>query len=91
MITNREHKDNKDGKQPFKKRNFIFKKKTCQLCANGTNWIDYKNVELLTRYISHTGKILPRRVTGACTKHQRMVANAIKKARIVALLPFVKE
>ncbi|MDR1234626.1 MAG: 30S ribosomal protein S18 [Mycoplasmataceae bacterium] len=73
-----------------KYRPFI-RKKVCFLCQMGVNHIDYKDVELLTKYISHSGKILPRRVTGACTKHQRMVANAIKRARVVALLPFVKD
>jgi small subunit ribosomal protein S18 len=71
-------------------RPFI-KKKYCYLCQAGINHIDYKNVELLEKFISYNGKILPRRISGACTKHQRMVANAIKRARIVALLPFVKE
>jgi small subunit ribosomal protein S18 len=67
------------------------RKKVCYLCQVGANHIDYKNVELLTKFISHNGKILPRRVTGACTRHQRMIANAVKRARIVALIPFVKD
>lgn len=66
-------------------------KKVCNLCLQGVIHVDYKNVELLTRYIAPNGKILPRRITGLCAKHQRMIANAIKRARIVALLPFVKE
>ncbi|MDR0857169.1 MAG: 30S ribosomal protein S18 [Mycoplasmataceae bacterium] len=53
------------------------------------NFIDYKDVELLKKYIAYNGKILPRRTTGICNKHQRMIANAIKRARIVALLPFI--
>jgi small subunit ribosomal protein S18 len=67
------------------------KKKVCFLCQQGVNFVDYKDVELLQHYLSHSAKILPRRVSGACTKHQRMVSNAIKRARIVALLPFVSE
>jgi small subunit ribosomal protein S18 len=51
--------------------------------------MDYKNIDLLKRFISDKGKILPRRVTGVCAKHQRRVAQAIKRAREVALLPFV--
>ncbi|MDR1991479.1 MAG: 30S ribosomal protein S18 [Mycoplasmataceae bacterium] len=82
----------KPRKPTNRKFRFSLRKKPCYLCQMGVNHIDYKDVELLGKYISsHTGKILPRRVTGACTKHQRMVTNAIKRARIVALLPFVKE
>ena len=66
-------------------------KKVCNLCLQGVIHVDYKNVELLNKYISANGKILPRRITGLCAKHQRMITNAIKRARIVALLPFVKE
>jgi small subunit ribosomal protein S18 len=69
----------------------FMRKKICFLCQQGVNHIDYKDVELLSKYISHNGKILPRRVTGACTRHQRLIANAIKRARVVALLPFVKD
>jgi small subunit ribosomal protein S18 len=65
------------------------KKKVCQMCAGRT--VDYKDVETIKRYISNDkGKILPRRVTGACAKHQRHIANEIKKARFMALIPFVK-
>ena len=65
------------------------KKKVCQLCAGKT--VDYKQPDILKKYISaDKGKILPRRVTGACSKHQRDIANEIKKARFMALLPFVK-
>ena len=52
--------------------------------------IGYKDVEILKKYINERGKILPRRVTGACAKHQRHIAGEIKKARVIALLPFVK-
>jgi small subunit ribosomal protein S18 len=79
-----------DIKRPRKTTRF-FRKKVCALCQQGVEHIDYKNVEMLKRFISYNAKILPRRVTGACTKHQRMLANAIKRARIVALLPFVGE
>lgn len=65
------------------------KKKICQICAGKT--VNYKNPEILKKYISQDkGKILPRRVTGACSKHQRLIANEIKKSRFMALLPFVK-
>lgn len=63
--------------------------KVCYFCVNPGVNIDYKNVDLLSRYISDKGKILPRRATGACAKHQRSIAQAIKRAREIALLPFV--
>ena len=66
-------------------------KKPCIIGQQGLLKVDYKDVELLTRFIATNGRILPRRITGLCAKHQKMVANAIKRARIVALLPFVKE
>lgn len=64
------------------------RKKVCYFCANHIDHIDYKDVELLKRYISEKGKILPRRVTGTCAKHQRTLTVAIKRARIMGLLPF---
>ena len=63
-------------------------KKVCYFWANHIDYIDYKDVELLKRYISEKGKILPRRVTGTCAKHQRTLTVAIKRARIMGLLPF---
>lgn len=56
------------------------RKKVCYFCANHVDYIDYKDVELLKRYISEKGKILPRRVTGTCAKHQRTLTVAIKRA-----------
>jgi len=64
------------------------KKKICFMCTGKE--IDYKDIEILKKYISDRGKILPRRITGACAKHQRHVAEQIKKARAIALLPFTK-
>ena len=64
------------------------RKKVCYFCANHIDYIDYKDVELLKRYISEKGKILPRRVTGTCAKHQRTLTVAIKRARIMGLIPF---
>ena len=65
------------------------KKKVCQMCAGKD--VDYKDVETIKRYISNEkGKILPRRITGACAKHQRHIANEIKKTRFMALIPFTK-
>lgn len=65
------------------------KKKVCQMCAGKE--IDYKDVETIKRYVSNEkSKILPRRITGACAKHQRHIANEVKKARFMALIPFTK-
>ena len=68
---------------------FRKKKKICQMCAGKT--VDYKDIDVIRRYVSaDKGKILPRRITGACAKHQRFIAGEVKKARFMALIPFVK-
>jgi small subunit ribosomal protein S18 len=67
------------------------RKKVCQFCADKTENIDYKDVEKLKKYITDRGKILPKRVTGTCAIHQRDVTRAIKRARIVALLPYTAD
>ncbi len=64
------------------------KKKVCQFCVDKSKAIDYKDVSRLRKYITEKGKIVPRRQTGVCSTHQRELANAIKRARIMALLPF---
>ncbi|XJS10631.1 30S ribosomal protein S18 [Aerococcaceae bacterium WGS1372] len=64
------------------------RRKVCYFCANHIDHPDYKDIELLSRFISEKGKILPRRVTGTCAKHQRTLTTAIKRARIMALIPF---
>ena len=74
-----------------KKRGGIRRKKVCQFCADKTETIDYKDVEKLRKYITDKGKILPKRITGTCAMHQRQVTRAIKRARIVALLPYTAE
>jgi len=67
------------------------KKKVCAYCADKNLEIDYKQVEKLRKYVSEKGKILPRRVTGLCAKHQRDITLAVKRARHIALLPFTAE
>ena len=67
------------------------RRKVCYYCQNKLDTVDFENTELLRKYTSERGKILPRRATGACAKHQRMIAIAIKRARHMALLPFVKD
>ena len=67
------------------------RKKVCSFCVDKADYIDYKDVAKLRRFISERGKILPRRVTGTCAAHQRALTEAIKRARHVALLPFVTD
>ncbi len=64
------------------------KKKICSFCANKITKVDYKDTKYIQRYLTDRGKILPRRITGNCASHQRQLTGAIKRARIVALLPF---
>lgn len=64
------------------------RKKVCNFCVDKVEEIDYKDVEKLKKYVSDKGKILPRRVTGTCAKHQRKVTEAIQRARHIALLPY---
>lgn len=67
------------------------RKKVCQFCQEKATSIDYKEVGKLKKYVTERGKILPRRITGACAKHQRMVTRAIKRSRSIALLPYTAE
>lgn len=64
------------------------KRKICKFCENPQEKIDYKNYKLLRRFITEQGKIIPSRITGTCSKHQRQLAKAIKRARNIALLPY---
>lgn len=75
--------------QGNRRSNFTPRPKFCQFCTDAEAKIDYKNTDLLRRYVMEDGKIRPRRQTGTCAKHQRLVAGAVKRARVVALLPFV--
>ena len=72
-------------------RNRKAKKKVCSFCQDKVDYIDYKDVAKLRRYISERATILPRRITGTCAKHQRQLTEAIKRARHIALLPFTAE
>jgi small subunit ribosomal protein S18 len=73
------------------RRYFPPRKKTCRFCERNVKEIDYKNVDILKRYVADRGKIAPRRMTGTCAFHQRKLSTAIKKARLLALLPFVAD
>lgn len=67
------------------------KKKICSFCVDKLDTVDYKQFDKLGRFITERGKILPRRISGNCAKHQRQLTKAIKRARIMALLPFTSE
>jgi small subunit ribosomal protein S18 len=71
-----------------KSNNLLDKEKYCYFCVNGIKEMDFKNWQILQRFISSYGKIVPRRRSGVCTKHQRKLSQAIKRARFMALLPF---
>ena len=76
---------------PMKRRGGRRRKKVCVFCGDKNGVIDYKDVAKLKRYVSERGKILPRRITGNCAKHQRALTVAIKRARHVALMPYTME
>jgi small subunit ribosomal protein S18 len=79
------------GKTYNRKNDYRRRKKVCYFCENHIDHVDYKDVKLLRKYTSERFKILPRRATGTCAKHQREVTNAIKIARNIALLPYTTE
>ena len=69
----------------------IHRRRICRFCIEKTDLIDFKDVKLLQNYIPERGKIIPRRITGNCATHQRMMAEAIKRARNIALLPYATD
>jgi small subunit ribosomal protein S18 len=73
------------------RRYFPPKRKYCRFCERNIKEIDYKNVDILKRYVPERGKIAPRRVTGTCSFHQRKLSTAIKRARLLALLPYIED
>ena len=81
-------RENRNSDAPMKKRMGRRRKKVCVFCGEKNAVIDYKDVNKLKRYVSERGKILPRRITGNCAKHQRALTVAVKRARHIALLPY---
>jgi len=67
------------------------KRKVCRFCEKGIKDIDYKNVDILRRYTAERGKISPRRITGTCAYHQRKLSAAVKRARLLALMPYIAD
>ncbi len=80
----------RDRSAPMGGRRKYFRRKVCKVCIGKAN-VDFKDPESLRRFTTERGKILPRRITGTCAKHQRKVAREIKRARAMALLPFVSK
>src|SRR5438874_10264564 len=76
------------GGRPRGKRQYFRKKKVCKFCVEKIDFIDYKRADILSQFVQERGKILPRRMTGVCARHQRGLGVAIKRARNIALLPF---
>jgi len=71
------------------KKKIYHRRKVCRFCADSSMAIDYKNPKVLKYFITERGKIIPRRISGTCSKHQRTLTTAIKRARSIALLPYV--
>ena len=83
-----EKRDNRAGGRPMTRKS---RKKVCAFCVEKSEFIDYKDTAKLRRFISERAKILPRRVTGTCAAHQRELTVAIKRARQLALLPYISD
>jgi small subunit ribosomal protein S18 len=78
-------------RRPANRMNNRRRKKVCLFCEDKIDYLDYKDTARLRKFISERGKILPRRISGACAKHQRQLTVAIKRARVVALLPYISD
>jgi small subunit ribosomal protein S18 len=80
---------NGDKTSRYPQKKFFHRKKFCRFCTDSNIKIDYKNTAILNNFVTERGKIMPRRITGNCASHQRELAIAIKRARMIALMPFV--
>lgn len=81
----------REGSGGGPRKQYFRRRKVCKFCTEKIDVIDYKDVRLVGEFVSERGKILPRRLTGTCSVHQRAVSEAIKRARNIALLPFASE
>jgi small subunit ribosomal protein S18 len=81
----------KKGDKREKREKRPLRKKKCKFCLDRVTYLDYKDERRLRRFMTDRGKIAPRRITGTCAKHQRMLAMAVKRARLIALVPYVRE
>ena len=87
---NRRNNRMNNGDEDFNPKFRKMRKKVCPLCADSNLVLDYKNPDQLKRFINEKGKILPRRATGACAKHQRDITIAVKRCRHIAMLPYTE-
>ena len=83
-------RNNRNNDEDFNPKFRKMRKKVCALCANKDLVLDYKNADQMKKYVNEKGKILPRRATGACAKHQRDITLAVKRARHIAVLPYTQ-
>jgi small subunit ribosomal protein S18 len=81
----------REGKPTTRKKFFVRRRKVCKFCAEKLEYVDWKDVKLLQSFIPERGKILPRRISGTCAMHQRKLQTAIKRARQIALIPYVTD
>lgn len=86
-----ERRPRRDAVPGTGRRQFFRRRKVCKFCEQKVGVVDYKDVKLIGEFVSERGKILPRRLTGTCARHQRLLTVAIKRARNIALLPFAAE
>lgn len=80
----------KEERQNLQQKKFL-RRKFCRFCSEKVEFIDYKNIKILKSYLTERGKVLPRRMTGTCAKHQRELTKSIKRARSIALLAFAEK
>lgn len=83
--------DDSKSSEMLSKRRIYMRKKICRFCADKGIKLDYKEVDVIRRFVTEGGKIIPRRITGNCSKHQRLLAREVKLARAIALLPYAKK
>ena len=84
----RPYRDRGDDEKGPPRRRPMFRRKVCRFCADKSLMIDYKDIRMLTQFVTERGKMTPSRITGNCARHQRLLTTAIKRARSVAMLPF---
>lgn len=91
MADKKNKRNNRNNDDDFNPKFRKARKKVCTLCSDKNFELDYKNAEQLKKFINEKGKILPRRATGACAKHQREITLAVKRARHIAILPYAED
>ena len=82
------NQDDKNPRRPRGKKRSFHRRKVCRFCVDHIDEIDYKDVKILRNFVTERGKIVPRRISGTCAKHQRLLTQTIMRARVMALLPY---